>query len=96
MQYHSQKIKLSYSVNIVIVNFQLRVYNPFINGVIQHVLCFTIFRDNLLALSQSQILDNSSLMTSTVMVSVILQNKVVSSAYISMSKMLLAFGKSLI
>ena len=38
----------------------------------------------------------SSLMTSTIMVSVILQNKVVSSAYISMSKMLLAFGKSLI
>ena len=34
------KIKLSYSVNIVTVNFQLRVYNPFINGVIQHVLCF--------------------------------------------------------
>ena len=57
---------------------------------------FTIFRDNLLAPSQSQILDNSSLMTSTVMVSVILQNKVVSSAYISMSKMLLTFGKSVI
>ena len=32
MQYHAQKIKLSYSVNIVIVNFQLRVYNPFIQG----------------------------------------------------------------
>ena len=30
----------SYSVNIVNVNFQLRVYNPFINGVIQHLLCF--------------------------------------------------------
>ena len=37
-------------------------------------------------LSQSQVLDNSSLMTSTVRVSVIFQNKVVPSAYISMSK----------
>ena len=50
-----KKIKLSYSINIVIVNFQFRVYNPFINGVIQHVLCFTIFKDNLLTPSQSQI-----------------------------------------
>ena len=54
MQYHAQKIKLSYSVNIVIVNFQLRVYNPFINGVIQHVLCFYNIKSEIEILKENE------------------------------------------
>ena len=60
-----------------------------------HIFGFTTFKDNLLEHNQSYTLFISSLIVFSLRILSKLQNNVVSSAYMKMSKILLTVGRSL-